>query len=68
MRADANHQYDVSATWVSIAIVTHLASAVDAFWSANRHNSALHAGIDMYFQPTQSGLLPMTEAHVQYDF
>ncbi len=67
-RADANHQYDVAATWVSVALLTHLASAIDAYWSVTRFNSALHADVNMYMQPTQAGMIPVGAAQIRYDF
>ena len=68
MRAQANHYYDIAATFVSLAVVNHLVSAVDAFWSVKRHNDALHAEIDMHLRPTADGLVPVTVARVRYTF
>lgn len=68
MRAQANNQYDVASTWVSVAVVNHIVSALDAFWSATRYNSSLHADVRMRVQPTRYGVAPVTEARVEYRF
>ncbi len=68
MRAQANHYYDVAGTWVSVAIVNHIVSALDAFWSATRLNKNLHAEVRLRPQPTEFGLVPVTEAKIRFDF
>lgn len=68
MRAQSNYSYDVASTFVSVAVINHLVSAIDAFWSATRFNSALHADINMRVQPTMFGVIPVTEARLRYDF
>ncbi len=67
-RAQANYSYDVASTFVSVAVINHVLSAVDAFWSATRFNQTLHAEIQMRMQPTPYGLLPVTEANFRYNF
>jgi hypothetical protein len=68
MRADANNFYDVAGTFVSVAVVNHIVSALDAFWSATRYNKVLHAEVKMRLQQTQFGLMPVTQAKVSYTF
>ncbi len=68
MRAHANEQYDVAGTFVSVAVINHLVSAIDAIWSASRFNANLHADIKMRVQPTMYGVAPVTEARIRYDF
>lgn len=68
MRANANGYYDVASTWVSVAVLNHIVSALDAYWSATKFNKALHAEVNMKLQPTPFGLVPMTEARVRYEF
>lgn len=68
MRAEANHSYDVAGTWVSVAVINHVLSALDAFWSATRYNKALHAEAHMQMQPTRYGFVPFTELKLSYDF
>lgn len=68
MRAQANHYYDVAGTWVSVVVVNHVLSALDAFWSATQYNKTLHAEAHMQMQPTQYGFVPFTELKLRYDF
>ena len=68
MRAKANDYYDVASTFVSVAVINHIASALDAFWSVTRYNKALHAEVRMRAQPTQFGVVPLTEAKFSYTF
>jgi hypothetical protein len=68
MRAQANNYFDVASTFVSVAILNHIVSALDAFWSATRYNSSLHASLRVRPIPTQFGIVPMTEANIRYDF
>jgi hypothetical protein len=68
MRADANHWYDVAGTYVSIAVVNHVLSAADAFWSATRFNKDLRAEVRMQLTPTPYGLQPSTIARFSYRF
>ncbi|OLD76256.1 MAG: hypothetical protein AUI33_05000 [Ignavibacteria bacterium 13_1_40CM_2_61_4] len=68
MRAKANNYYDVASTWVSVVVVNHIVSALDAFWSATRFNKSLHADVKMRVQPTPFGIVPVTEAKIQYTF
>ena len=67
-RAEANHSYDVAGTFVSVAVINHIVSALDAFWSATRFNKSLHAEVRMRVQPTRLGVMPLTEAKFRYDF
>ena len=68
MRAQANNHYDVASTFVSVAVINHILSAADAYWSATRYNKALHAELRMKMQRTLYGYVPMTQAKFQYDF
>jgi len=68
MRAQANNYYDVAGTFVSVAVINHVISALDAYWSATRYNKALHAEVKMRMQPTRFGLVPVTEAKLSYTF
>jgi hypothetical protein len=68
MRAQANNYYDVANTFVSVAIVNHVVSALEAFWSATKYNKKLHAEVRMRAQPTGIGVVPITEAKIRYDF
>jgi hypothetical protein len=68
MRAQANNYYDVASTFVSIAVLNHILSAADAYWSATRYNKALHAEVRMRMQRTLYGYVPLTQARFRYDF
>ena len=68
MRAEANHQYDVSSTWLSVVIVNHVLSALDAYWSATSYNKTLHAEAHMNLIPTNYGMVPYTELKLAYKF
>jgi len=68
MRAQANNQYDIASTFVSVAVINHIVSAIDAYWSAKRFNSSLHADLRMRVQPTPYGVVPVTEARIEYRF
>jgi len=68
MRAQANNYYDVAATWMAVAVANHILSALDAYWSATRYNSSLHAGLNMRLQNSPLGLIPVTEASIRLDF
>jgi hypothetical protein len=68
MRADANHWYDVAGTYVSIAVINHVLSAADAFWSASKFNKDLRAEVRMQLTPTPYGLQPSTIARFSYRF
>lgn len=68
MRAQANDYYDLASTFVAVAVLNHVVSALDAYWTATRYNSALHAELKMRLQPTLFGVYPTTEARVRYEF
>ncbi len=68
MRANTNHYYDISATFVSIAVINHFVSALDAFLTTKSHNKALHAEVNMHIEATPVGLVPVSEARIEYAF
>lgn len=68
MRADANAQYDVASTWVKVALINHILSAIDAYWSATQYNRSLHAEVKTKVIPTQLGMIPVPELRVRYEF
>jgi hypothetical protein len=67
-RAEANHQYDVASTWMSVVIVNHVLSALDAYWSATTYNKTLRAEAHMNLIPTNYGMVPYTELKLAYAF
>jgi len=68
MRAEANRQYDIAGTFVNIAVVNHVLSAIDAFWSVTRLNNSLHAQVRMKLRRSPEGLVAVTSADFRYDF
>ncbi|HLX11438.1 MAG TPA: hypothetical protein VKS81_01370 [Bacteroidota bacterium] len=68
LRADANHYYDIAITYESVAVINHILSALDAYWSATRYNAALHAELKVNVIPTSYGLAPQPTANFRYDF
>jgi len=53
-RGTANDYYATATTWVTVAVINHILSAVDAAWSAGQYNSA-HASVGMRMVPTGTG-------------
>lgn len=68
MRARANDQYDVASTFVSLAVVNHILSAIDAYWSVTRFNKALHASVRVNMEASAYGRVPVTTATFRYEF
>jgi len=68
MRAEANNQYDIATTFVNIAVVNHVLSAIDAFWTVTRLNKSLHAEVRMKLQGSPVGPVPVTTANFRLDF
>jgi hypothetical protein len=68
MRAKANDQYDVASTFVSLAVVNHILSALDAYWSVTRLNKSLHASVRVNLERSALGRVPVTTASFRYDF
>ncbi len=64
----ADKYYDVASSFVSVVVVNHILSAIDAAWSATRYNSALHAEVRMNMVPTTRGFMARTEAKIKYTF
>ena len=53
-RGEANDFYAAATTWITVVIINHILSAVDAAWSAGLYNSA-HASLGMRMIPTETG-------------
>jgi hypothetical protein len=47
MRGKANDYYNIASTAVTIVVVNHILSAIDAVWSASRYNKALTTTVSM---------------------
>ncbi|MBI3195542.1 MAG: hypothetical protein HYZ34_13910 [Ignavibacteriae bacterium] len=68
MRAQANDYYDITTSMISIAVINHVLSALDAAWTATRYNNALEARVNLKMQPTPFGNVPVKELHLSYTF
>ena len=66
-RGKANDYYSSASTWVTVVIVNHVLSAIDAAWSAHLYNRA-QASVSMRMIPTQEGYAPMGQLTVRYSF
>ncbi len=64
-RGKANTYYETATRWVTIAIVNHILSAVDAAWSASIYNKA-HASVSSRVIPTPAGYTMMSSLKVSY--
>lgn len=67
-RGKANDFYTTATTYVTIAIVNHVLSAVDAAWTAASYNRNLHASVRMQQVPTYRGYALIPVARVEYSF
>ncbi len=68
MRAKANDYYDVTTTMISVAVINHVLSAIDAAWTAARYNNALEARVNLKMLPTPFGNVPVKELNLSYTF
>jgi hypothetical protein len=67
-RGKANSFYESATTWVNVALINHLLSAIDAVWSTGIYNSNLHAHAGLRLVPTESGLVEVPELRLRYEF
>lgn len=67
-RGKANDHYTKATTFVTVAIVNHVLSAVDAAWTTGSYNNRLHASMQMKTIPTQSGFASVPVARLEYSF
>ena len=67
-RGKANDFYSKATTFVTVAIVNHVLSALDAAWTASSYNKSLHASIQMQSVPTGYGYTQVPVARFQYSF
>lgn len=66
-RGKANDYYASASTFVTIALVNHVVSAIEAAWSAPRSNG-VHAEAGLQVVPTKFGMAPVPVMRVQYSF
>lgn len=67
-RGKANRYYETATTMVTIAIVNHVVSAIDAAFSAGSYNSGLRAEMGMKTVPTESGIWEVPVVCLRYGF
>jgi hypothetical protein len=66
-RGKANTYYSRASTAVTIAIINHVLSALDAAWSASSYNS-VHAQVGVQYVPRGPVLGQVTVVKLSYDF
>jgi hypothetical protein len=64
----AEEFYTTARTFVTIALVNHVLSAIDAAWSASSYNKGFHARMETRLQPTASGYTLVPVARIEYAF
>jgi hypothetical protein len=64
-RGRANTYYENATRWVTIAVINHILSAVDAAWSANLYNKA-QVSLSTRFVPAQDGYTMMSLLKLSY--
>jgi hypothetical protein len=64
----ADKYYKVADAFISVIVVNHILSALDAAWTATKYNKSLHASVRMQMYDTPYGYLPGVEANLQYSF
>ena len=66
-RGKANEFYSAASTAVTIVIVNHILSAIDAAWTAGSYNS-VHASVGMQSVPVGGRVAQVPVARLRYDF
>jgi hypothetical protein len=65
-RGQANTYYTTSSTFVAIAVVNHVVSAVDAALTAGSYNRGLHASVGSETIPSDRGLVTLPVLCLRY--
>ncbi len=65
-RGKANSYYNTASTFVSIAIINHVVSAIDAALTAHSYNKNLHAEVGLQRVPVEYGLVDVPVLKVHY--
>lgn len=68
MRGKANDYYNIASTAVSIVVVNHIISAIDAYFTAAGFNKSLHASARMHLRDTPFGPVAETVGTVSFSF
>lgn len=67
-RGKANDYYNTATTFVTVAVINHVISALDAAWSAANHNKRLHASMQLRKIPVGDGYARVPMAKLAYSF
>jgi hypothetical protein len=67
-RGRANDLYNSATTFVTIGIVNHILSAIDAAWSASSFNNSLHAQVGVQVVPEATGVVRVPVMKISYSF
>jgi hypothetical protein len=67
-RGDANKYYDRASTAVTVAVVNHIVSALDAAWSASMYNSDIRAEASIQRIPAADGMVEVPALQLSYRF
>jgi hypothetical protein len=67
-RGKANDYYSRATTFVTVAVVNHVLSALDAAWSASNFNKHVHTSVRIQRIPTEYGVAQVPVARVEYSF
>lgn len=66
-RGKANNYYTTASTYVTVAIVNHVVSAIDAAWSAGSYNK-VHAQVGMQTVPARGYFVSVPVVKLKYSF
>lgn len=66
-RGKANDYYSTATTYVTVALLNHIVSGIDAAWTAVTNNHA-HAEASMQTIPGPRGLVLVPAVRIQYEF
>lgn len=67
-RGKANDYYSTATTFVTVAVINHVISALDAAWSAANYNKHLHASMQFKNIPVGDGYARVPMAKLTYSF
>jgi hypothetical protein len=65
-RGKANDYYSTATTWVTVAVVNHVLSAIDAAWSTASYNSGVRARAHLQAVPGERSMVLVPSVTVSY--
>jgi len=66
-RGKANDYYSTAKTFVTIAVVNHIVSAIDAAWSAASYNKKIHLQGSVHSYPVGGSMAVVPALGARYD-